>query len=41
VSVVSITAVSIAQGLGASALKTWSLSRHGDSWRRLAARRGV
>jgi hypothetical protein len=36
VSVVSITALSVAQSLGASALKTWSLSRHGDSWRRLA-----
>jgi hypothetical protein len=36
VSVVSITALSVAQGPGASALKTWSLSRHGDSWRRLA-----
>jgi hypothetical protein len=36
-----MAAVSIGQGLDASALKIWSLSRHGDSRRWLAARRGV
>jgi hypothetical protein len=33
--VVSMTAVSMAHGPGASALKTWSLRQHDDSRRRL------